>query len=131
MDYGEVLKAYSDLKELTLQKKQAIIKKQSEELNKIDEETIVLCEKISKFDLKNNTNLFSEEQKQELKKLGEEIKVIQENNEILIKHSLGVINNILSGILNVVQSEKNSYNAKGMGCTDNESLDISSITEEA
>ena len=55
----------------------------------------------------------------------------QDNNEILIKHSLGVINNILSGILNIAQSEKCSYNSKGIGCNDSESLDISSITEEA
>lgn len=131
MDYGEVLKAYTELKELSVQKKQAIIKKETEELSKIDENILVLCEKIAKFDLKNNADFLTDEQKHELKKIGEEIKVIQENNEILIKHSLGVINNILSGILNVVQSEKNSYNAKGIGCIDNESLDISSITEEA
>jgi hypothetical protein len=61
----------------------------------------------------------------------EEIKTLQENNEILIKHSLNVINNILSGILNIAQNEKTSYNAQGKGCQDSESLDISSITEEA
>ena len=88
-----------------------------------------MVEKINKFDLQNNS--FSSDEKQSLKKLGEEIKVIQENNEILIKHSLDVINNILSGILNIAQNEKTSYNAKGAGCQDSESLNISSITEEA
>ena len=75
--------------------------------------------------------VFMQNEKDELKKLGEEIKVLQENNEILIKHSLGVINNILSGILNIAQNDKCSYNSRGMGCQDSESLDISSITEEA
>ena len=64
-------------------------------------------------------------------KIGERIKILQENNEILIKHSIGVINNILSGILNIAAHDKSSYDAKGQGCTDSETLDISSITEEA
>ena len=76
-------------------------------------------------------NSFSEDEKENLRKLGEEIKTLQENNEILIKHSLGVINNILSGILNIAQNDKCSYNSRGLGCQDSESLDISSITEEA
>ena len=88
-----------------------------------------MAEKINRFNLVNNN--FSDDEKQNLKKLGEEIKVIQKNNEILIKHSLDVINNILSGILNIAQNEKTSYNARGVGCQDSESLDISSITEEA
>ena len=108
---------------------EAIIKKDLEALNATDEATMVLLEKINKFDILNND--FSQEEKEELKKLGEEIKKIQENNEILIKHSLNVINNILSGILNIAQNEKTSYNSKGAGCQNSESLDISSITEEA
>ena len=88
-----------------------------------------MLEKIGKFDIQNND--FSQKQKDDLKKLGEEIKILQENNEILIKHSLNVINNILSGILNIAQNEKTSYNAKGKSYQDSESLDISSITEEA
>ena len=114
---------------LIINKKEAIIKKNLEVLNLTDEAIIVLAEKINRFDLVNNN--FSDDEKQNLKKLGEEIKVIQKNNEILIKHSLDVINNILSGILNIAQNEKTSYNARGVGCQDSESLDISSITEEA
>lgn len=129
MEYNEVYATFLELKEVLLNKKEAIIKKNLEVLNSTDEAVIVLVEKINKFDLQNNS--FSEDEKQNLKKLGEEIKVIQENNEILIKHSLNVINNILSGILNIAQNEKTSYNAKGAGCQDSESLNISSITEEA
>ena len=129
MDYSEVYNAFLELKSVLEDKKQAIIKKNLEKLSALDEATIVLVEKINKFDLKNNT--FSQEEKDNLKKLGEEIKVIQENNEILINHSLNVINNILSGILNIAQNEKCSYNARGAGCQNSESLDISSITEEA
>ena len=129
MNYNEVYATFLELKEVLLNKKEAIIKKNLEVLNSTDEAVIVLVEKINKFDLANNS--FSEDEKLNLKKLGEEIKVIQENNEILIKHSLDVINNILSGILNIAQNEKTSYNARGAGCQDSESLNISSITEEA
>ena len=131
MIYSEVFEAYKELEENLAQKKEAIIKKDLEKLNSLDENLKVLVEKINKFDLKNSPNTFSDEQKAELRQLGEKIKVIEENNEILIKHSLGVINGLLSGILNIAQSEMNSYNSKGMSYSDDESLDISSITEEA
>ena len=131
MNYNDVYAAYSELKEILLKKHDVIIKKNLEELNSLDEATIVAIEKIKKFNLENTQNSFTEEEKENLRRLGREIKKIEENNEILIKHSLGVINNILSGILNIVQSDKNSYNSKGIGCTDSESMDISSITEEA
>ncbi len=131
MEYIDVYNAYKELEENLLQKKEAIIKKDLEELNKLDENLKVLVEKINRFDLKNSPNDFTDKQKEELRQLGEKIKVVQENNEILIKHSLGVINGLLSGILNIAQSEMNSYNSKGLSCSDDESLDISSITEEA
>ena len=131
MNYKEVFDTYQELKETLTKKKEAIIKKDLELLGRLDENLVVLVEKMTKFDLKNNSSIFTDEEKQNLKKLGEEIKKIQENNEILIKHSLGVINNLLSGILNIAQSDKNSYNSKGQTYCDDESLDISSITEEA
>lgn len=129
MNYNEVYNTFLELKEVLKTKKEAIIKKNLEVLNSTDESIIVLLEKIGKFDIQNND--FSQDEKENLKKLGEEIKILQENNEILIKHSLNVINNILSGILNIAQNEKTSYNAKGVGYQDSESLDISLITEEA
>ncbi len=129
--YNEVLEAFLELKRLMSEKKEAIIHKKLDELASIDESTLILSEKISKFDLGKMQSTFSEEEKTELKKLGQEIKNLQENNEILIKYSINVINNTLSGILNIAANDKSSYNAKGKGCTDSETLDISSITEEA
>ena len=97
----------------------------------MDENIVITSEKISKFDIQNESKSFTDAQKQELKKLGERIRVLQENNEILIKHSISVINNLLSGILNITANETSSYDAKGNSLNDSENLDISSITEEA
>ena len=130
MEFLEVFNAYQELKNALCEKKEAIIKKNLEKLAQEDDAILVLCEKIKKFNLEEGNN-FNQEEKEKLKKLGGEIKVLQENNEILIKHSLDVINGILSGILNIAQSEKCSYNSKGESTQDSESLGISSITEEA
>ena len=131
MDFETVYGAYEELKENLVQKHDVIIKKNMEELNRLDEASYAIIDKIKKFNLDSEANDFTEEQKQRLKSLGLEIKKIENNNEILIKHSLNVINNILSGILNIAQSDKNIYNAQGIGCKIDENLDISSITEEA
>ena len=126
MEFEEVYNTFSELKNTLEEKKQAIIKKNLEKIASCDETSIALCEKIQKFNL-DKPNDFTNEQKA---KLGQNIKVLEENNEILIKHSLDVINNILTGILNIAQNEKSSYNEKGIGLRNSESLDISSITEE-
>ena len=131
MDFDKVYNAYLELKENLVQKHDVIIKKNMEELNRLDELSYAIADKIKRFNLDTEPNSFTEEQKQKLKELGSEIQKIEKNNEILIKHSLNVINNLLSGILNIVQSDKNTYNAQGIECTADESLDISSITEEA
>ena len=128
--FEEVYNTFLELKTALSEKKDAIIKKNLEKLAIQDENIVVLCEKIKKYNFDKENN-FTEEEKKQLKELGGEIKVLQENNEILIKHSLDVINNILTGILNIAQNEKSSYNAKGVGCSNSECLDISSITEEA
>ncbi len=130
MNFDDIIKVFMDLKNILFEKKQAIIKKDMDLLARIDEETAVLCQQIAKFKLEEKQDLFSDDEKQQLKKLGEEIKTITQNNEILIKHSMGVINGILSGILNIAQKEKNSYNSRGQG-TNDESMDISSVIEEA
>ena len=130
MNFDDVIKVFMDLKNVLFEKKQAIIKKDMDKLAQIDEETAVLCQQITKFKLEENQDLFSDDEKKQLKQLGEEIKNLTQNNEILIKHSLGVINGILSGILNIAQKEKNFYNSRGQG-TNDESMDISSVIEEA
>ena len=129
--YQEVLEEYTSLKELLEDKKDAIIHKNLDKLAHTDEEIVILSNKIAKFSLEDMQKNFSDEQKQELKKIGERIKVLQENNEILINHAIDVINNTLSGILNIAANDKISYNSHGKGQADSETLDISSITEEA
>ena len=129
--YQEVFDTFSSLKELLEIKKEAIIHKNLDSLAKADENIVIISEKIEKYNLEDLQKNLSDEQKQNLKQLGEKIKTLQENNEILIKYSINVINNLLSGILNITANETSSYNAKGKSCTDSENLDISSITEEA
>lgn len=130
-NYQEILDNYKELKENLALKKEAIVKRNLEDLNRIDENCTVICEKIAKIDMPESLKALTDNEKQELKTLGNEIKILEENNEILINHSLGVINNILSGILNIAQADKCSYNSKGKTLGDSESLNISSITEEA
>lgn len=131
MNFNEVLNTYLELKQVLEDKKKFLIEKNLEGINKSDESAVVLCEKLAKFDLGNNSSCFSEEEKEQLRTLGKKIRDLQENNEILIKHSLDVINELLSGILNIARNENCSYDSKGLTKSDNESLDISSITEEA
>ncbi len=129
--YQEVFDTFSSLKELLEVKKEAIIHKDLDSLAKADESIVIISEKIEKYNLEDLQKTLSDEQKQNLKQLGEKIKTLQENNEILIKYSINVINNLLSGILNITANETSSYDAKGKSCIDSENLDISSITEEA
>ena len=77
MNYSEVYSAFSELKEILTLKKQAIIKRDLETLNSLDEQNKVCIEKIEKFDLKNTPNEFSNEEKENLKKLGQEIKQLE------------------------------------------------------
>jgi len=131
MEFQEVYSVYSELKNTLEEKKQAIIKKDIEKLGKIDEICIGLCEKIKKVNIEDFEKNISQNQKEQLKELATKIKEIEESNKILIEHSLGVINRTLSGILNLVQPDKSSYNSKGASCCNDESLDISSVVEEA
>ena len=131
MNFEKIYNTYFKLKENLALKKEAIIKKNLDELTKIDEELVVLCEQLKTFDIQKLGQDFTKEEKEKLKELGEEIKKLENNNEILIKHSLDVINNLMSGILNIAKKDISSYNSKGMNCANTDSLGISSITEEA
>lgn len=129
MNYEEIYNEYKKIKDNLLARKNAIIKRNLEEIYRLDEELITISEKIKSYDLKNNN--FTQEEKQSLKNLASEIKQLEENNEILINHSLGVIKNTLSGILNIIQKDKNSYNSKGLNCQNEDESPLSSIIEEA
>lgn len=129
MSYQEVYETYEKLRSALIEKKLVLKERKIEKLHLIDEDITVICEKLER--LKVDKHKFDNYEKKTLKRLIKEIKEIEENNEILIKRSLDVINEMLSGILNISQSEKCSYDSKGLGHCDKESLDISSITEEA
>ncbi len=131
MDYQELYQIYSNLKEKLEEKKQAIIKKNLEDLHRVDEELIVICEKLKSTDIKKIADSLNSEEKTNLKNLAVEIKKIENNNEILIKHSLDVINNLMSGILNIAKQDNQAYNAQGKNCSSTDILGTSSITEEA
>ena len=129
MKFEEVYSEYEKLRNNLSSRRTAIIKRNLEEIGRLDEELIVISEKIKAFDLKNNN--FTEKEKESLKTLVSEVKNLEENNEILINYSLNVINNTLSGILNIIQKDKTSYNSKGLNCQNEDENAISSIIEEA
>ena len=129
MEYEKIYNEYKKIKDNMLERKEAIIVRNLEKINKLNEERIEITEKLKTYDLKDNN--FTSEEKQNLKDLVSEIKKLEENNEILINHSLGVIKNTLSGILNRIQKDKNSYNSKGLNCQNEDESPISSIIEEA
>lgn len=131
MNYSEIYQIYFNLKENLALKKNAIVKRNLDELHRIDEELIVLCEQLKTKDIKEIFKTFTDNEKNQLKELALEIKKLENNNEILIKHSLDVINNLMSGILNIAKQDISSYNSKGMNCTTTDILGTSSITEEA
>ena len=72
----------------------------------------------------------SDEQKKQLNEITAQIGHLQKNNEVLITHSLNVINKIFEGILNITSAKNADYNHLGKKNQDS-GLDISSITEEA
>ena len=129
MKFEEVYSEYERLRNNLSSRRTAIIKRNLEEIGRLDEELIVISERIKTFDLKNNN--FTEKEKESLKTLVSEVKNLEENNEILINYSLNVINNTLSGILNIIQKDKTSYNSKGLNCQNEDENTISSIIEEA
>ena len=131
MEFIEIKENLEKLKSFLNQKKEAIIKKEIETLNKIDEEILVIVEYLNKNDYKKFIENFEAKEKEELKAISLEIKKLEEANQNLIKHSLDVINGLLFGILNITNNENSSYNSEGKNLTDESQYTISSITEEA
>lgn len=131
MEFIEIKENLEKLKSFLNQKKEAIIKKEIETLNKIDEEILVIVEYLNKNDYKKLIENFEVKEKEELKAISLEIKKLEEANQNLIKHSLDVINGLLFGILNITNNENSSYNSEGKNLTDESQYTISSITEEA
>ena len=130
MSYQEIYQIYSKVKENLILKKDAIVKKNLDDLYKIDEQLLVLCEQLKTFNIKEIFQNLTSEEKIHLKDLAKEIKILENNNEILIKHSLDVINNLMSGILNIANKDISSYDEKGQSSKQDYSNTFS-ITEEA
>ena len=133
MNFNDLKENLSKLKNLLSIKKEAIVKNDIETLTKTDEDIVVIFEEIKKVDLKEATKSLTDSEKAQIRQLSQEIKKLENDNEILIKHSLDVINGLLSGILNIAQNEtySHSYDSKGKNCVDEDTYRISSITEEA
>lgn len=131
LTFEEVKQKYIELKELLEHKKQVLIKKDVEELARIDEKLICLYNDIKVVHTHKSELNFTQEEKDQLNNLAQVINQTQKDNEVLILHSLSVINKLFEGILNITSSGKDEYNRLGKKNQTNEFVDISSITEEA
>ena len=128
--FEKIKESYITIKTLLEQKQEALIKKDLEGLANCDEKLICAYNEIKViYEHKENLNL-TQEQKNELNEITATIGQLQKNNEVLITHSLNVINKIFEGILNITSAKNADYNHLGKKNQEN-CLDISSITEEA
>ncbi len=128
--FEHIKESYMTIKTLLEQKQEALIKKDLESLTTCDEKLICAYNEIKIiYEQKEKLNL-TKEQKKELNEITAKIGHLQKNNEVLITHSLNVINKIFEGILNITSAKNADYNHLGKKNQES-NLDISSITEEA
>ena len=128
--FEKIKESYISIKTLLEQKQRALVEKNLEELTSCDEKLICAHNEIKIIYERKDEFSLNEEQKEELRALSEQIGKLQKNNEVLIAHSLNVINKIFEGILNISSAKNADYNHLGKKNQDN-TLEISSITEEA
>ncbi len=128
--FDKIKEIYLNIKALLEEKQKALIEKNLETLATCDEKLICAYNEIKIIHDRKNEFSLDENQKKELRELSEQIGKLQKNNEVLITHSLNVINKIFEGILNISSAKNADYNHLGKKNQDN-TLDISSITEEA
>lgn len=128
--FEKIKESYISIKTLLEQKQRALVEKNLEELTSCDEKLICAYNEIKIIYERKDEFSLNEEQKGELRALSEQIGKLQKNNEVLIAHSLNVINKIFEGILNISLAKNADYNHLGKKNQDN-TLEISSITEEA
>ena len=107
-----------------------MIKKDLEMLASCDENLICAYNEVKNIYENKDKFTLSDEQKKQLNEITAQIGHLQKNNEVLITHSLNVINKIFEGILNITSAKNADYNHLGKKNQDS-GLDISSITEEA
>lgn len=128
--FEKIKESYISIKTLLEQKQRALVEKNLEELTSCDEKLICAYNEIKIIYERKDEFSLNKEQKEELRALSEQIGKLQKNNEVLIAHSLNVINKIFEGILNISSAKNADYNHLGKKNQDN-TLEISSITEEA
>ena len=128
--FEKILEIYLTIKNLLEKKKQALIKKDLEMLASCDENLICAYNEVKNIYENKDKFTLSDEQKKQLNEITAQIGHLQKNNEVLITHSLNVINKIFEGILNITSAKNADYNHLGKKNQDS-GLDISSITEEA
>lgn len=128
--FEKILEIYLTIKNLLEKKQQALIKKDLEMLASCDENLICAYNEVKNIYENKDKFTLSDEQKKQLNEITARIGHLQKNNEVLITHSLNVINKIFEGILNITSAKNADYNHLGKKNQDS-GLDISSITEEA
>ena len=128
--FEKILEIYLTIKNLLEKKQQALIKKDLEMLASCDENLICAYNEVKNIYENKDKFTLSDKQKKQLNEITAQIGHLQKNNEVLITHSLNVINKIFEGILNITSAKNADYNHLGKKNQDS-GLDISSITEEA
>ncbi len=128
--FEKIKESYITIKTLLEQKQEALIKKDLEGLANCDEKLICAYNEIKTIYENKEKFSLTQEEKNELNEITATIGQLQKNNEVLITHSLNVINKIFEGILNITSAKNADYNHLGKKNQES-SLDISSITEEA
>ena len=128
--FEKIKESYITIKTLLEQKQEALIKKDLEGLANCDEKLICAYNEIKAIYENKEKFSLTQEEKNELNEITATIGQLQKNNEVLITHSLNVINKIFEGILNITSAKNADYNHLGKKNQEN-CLDISSITEEA
>ena len=128
--FEKIKEIYINIKTLLEDKQKALIEKNLEVLASCDEKLICAYDEIKAIYEKKDEFELNQSQKKELNEITERINKLQKDNEVLITHSLNVINKIFEGILNISSAKNADYNHLGKKNQEG-SLDISSITEEA
>ena len=128
--FEKILEIYLTIKNLLEKKQQALIKKDLEMLASCDENLICAYNEVKNIYENKDKFTLRKKKKKQLNEITAQIGHLQKNNEVLITHSLNVINKIFEGILNITSAKNADYNHLGKKNQDS-GLDISSITEEA
>ena len=93
--FEKIKESYITIKTLLEQKQEALIKKDLEGLANCDEKLICAYNEIKEIYEQREKFSLTQEEKNELNEITAQIGQLQKNNEVLIVHSLNVINKII------------------------------------